>query len=91
MDYETFWDSIDAPTQTVDHSYTSVIGSNGRVGSYAYYTSAVEGFEVPTEHRLALYRGEDADVKSILSLLKLAESYLDRVMHHPTVEHERAR
>ena len=55
MDYETFWDAVDAPEQTADHSYTSVIGSNGRVASFAYCTSAAEGLEIPEEHRLALY------------------------------------
>ena len=84
MDYEMFWDSVDTVQQQGNRAYTSVVGRNVRVASYAYYTSAVEGFSIPAGHQLKLYRGDDAEVNSVLSLLELAQAYLDKVVNHPS-------
>ena len=83
MDYEMFCDSVDAVQPEDNHAYTSIVGRNVRVASYAYFTSAIEGFSVPAEHRLKSYRGADAKVNSVLSLIELARSYLDKVVNHP--------
>ena len=64
MDYEMFWDAVDTIKPAGDHAYTSVVGRNVKVASYAYFTSSIEDFNVPAEHRLKLYRGDDADVHS---------------------------
>ena len=54
MDYETYWDAVDAPEVEPNHAYTAVVGRNTRVASYAYYVSAISGFDVPPEHQLKL-------------------------------------
>ena len=47
MDYETYWDAVDAPEVEPNHAYTAVVGRNTRVASYAYSFSAISGFDVP--------------------------------------------
>ena len=56
MDYEMFWDSIDAAKPEANHAYTTAIGMNTRVASYGYFTSAIECFDIPDDHKLKLYR-----------------------------------
>ena len=77
-----FWDAVDTVKPAGNHAYTSVVWRNVRVASYAYFASSIVGFNVPDEHRLKLYRGDDADVHSVLSLLELAQVYLDKVVNH---------
>ena len=74
-DFETNWDPDDKCTKLGEK--TLLLGRNKHVISAAYSAVGSEGFEIPPEHQMWLYRGPDPVRVFLINLLKLYRVYYE--------------
>ena len=74
-DFETNWNPADKHTKQGEK--TLLLGRNKQVISAAYSAVGSEGFEVPPEHQMWLYRGPDPVKIFLINLLKLYRVYYE--------------
>ena len=74
-DFETFF----KPGDGQNSSKLRVLGSCDEVASFAYHAVGSQGYAVPSEHLLKLYRDDHPAETLVFELLRLASHYLQKI------------